>query len=97
MIHLYNTLTRRVDPFETLEPGKVRMYTCGPTVYDVAHIGNFRTFCAEDLFKRVLLWEGFSVHHVKNLTDIDDRTIERSNRDGVPLRDLTDHFAKLFF
>ena len=97
MIHLYNTLTRRVDPFETLEPGKVRMYTCGPTVYDVAHIGNFRTFCAEDLFKRVLLWEGFSVHHVKNLTDIDDRTIARSQREGVSLRDLTDKYAALFF
>jgi len=97
MIQLYNTLTRRVEPFETMEPGKVRMYTCGPTVYDVAHIGNFRTFCAEDLLKRVLLWEGYAVHHVKNLTDIDDRTIARSQREGVSLRELTDKYAALFF
>jgi cysteinyl-tRNA synthetase len=97
VIRLTNSLTRRVEPFEPLEPGRVKMYTCGPTVYDVAHIGNFRTFCAEDLLKRFLLWEGLEVLHVKNLTDIDDRTIERSNRDGVPLRELTGRFADLFF
>jgi cysteinyl-tRNA synthetase len=97
MIRLTNSLTRRVEPFEPMEPGRVRMYTCGPTVYDVAHIGNFRTFCAEDLLKRFLLWEGLAVFHVKNLTDIDDRTIDRSNRDGIPLRQLTDRFAALFF
>ena len=97
MIRFTNTLTRKVEAFETLEPGRVRMYTCGPTVYDVAHIGNFRTFTWEDFLKRFLIWRGFRVLHVKNLTDIDDRTIERSNRDGVPLRELTDHFARLFF
>ncbi|MEW6757874.1 MAG: cysteine--tRNA ligase [Acidobacteriota bacterium] len=97
MIRLTNSLSRKAEPFEPLEPGLVKMYTCGPTVYDVAHIGNFRTFCAEDLLKRFLLWEGYRVLHVKNLTDIDDRTIERSNRDGVPLRELTDRFAALFF
>ena len=97
MIHLYNTLTRRVEPFEPSEPGLVRMYTCGPTVYDVAHIGNFRTFCVEDLLKRFLLWSGLKVRHVKNLTDIDDRTIERSAREGISLAELTDHYARLFF
>ncbi|MEW5764519.1 MAG: cysteine--tRNA ligase [Acidobacteriota bacterium] len=97
MIRLTNSLSRKVEPLEPLEPGLVKMYTCGPTVYDVAHIGNFRTFCAEDLLKRFLLWEGYRVLHVKNLTDIDDRTIERSNRDGIPLRELTDRFAALFF
>ena len=96
-MRLYNTLTRRVEPFEPMEPGKVRMYTCGPTVYDVAHIGNFRTFLAEDLLKRFLLWSGLQVHHVKNLTDIDDRTIARSQREGVSLRELTDKYAALFF
>ncbi len=96
-MRLYNSLTRRVEPFQTLEPGVVRMYTCGPTVYDVAHIGNFRTFLAEDLLKRFLLWTGMKVHHAKNLTDIDDRTIARANREGVSLRDLTDHYAALFF
>jgi cysteinyl-tRNA synthetase len=97
MIRFTNTLSKKVEPFEPLDPGRVRMYTCGPTVYDVAHIGNFRTFTWEDLLKRFLIWRGFQVLHVKNLTDIDDRTIERSNRDGVPLRELTDHFANLFF
>ena len=97
MIHLYNTLTRRVEPFEPSEPGLVRMYTCGPTVYDVAHIGNFRTFCVEDLLKRFLLWSGLKVRHVKNLTDIDDRTIERSAREGISLAELTDHYSRLFF
>lgn len=97
MIHFTNTLSKKVEPFEPLEPGRVKMYTCGPTVYDVAHIGNFRTFTWEDLLKRFLIWRGFDVLHVKNLTDIDDRTIERSNRDGVPLRELTNHFAELFF
>jgi cysteinyl-tRNA synthetase len=97
MMRLYNTLTRRVEPFEPLEPGTVRMYTCGPTVYDVAHIGNFRTFLAEDLLKRVLLWSGLRVHHVKNLTDIDDRTIARSQRESVSLRELTEKYAALFF
>jgi len=96
-MRLYNTLTRRVEPFEPQEPGLVRMYTCGPTVYDVAHIGNFRTFLAEDLLKRFLLWSGLRVHHVKNLTDIDDRTIARANREGVSLRELTDKYAALFF
>ncbi len=96
-MRLYNSLTRRVEPFQSLDPGVVRMYTCGPTVYDVAHIGNFRTFLAEDLLKRFLLWTGMKVHHVKNLTDIDDRTIARANREGVSLRDLTDHYAALFF
>ncbi len=96
-MRLYNSLTRRVEPFLALEPGVVRMYTCGPTVYDVAHIGNFRTFLAEDLLKRFLLWSGMEVHHVKNLTDIDDRTIARANREGVSLRELTDTYAALFF
>ncbi|MGC8762413.1 MAG: cysteine--tRNA ligase [Acidobacteriota bacterium] len=97
MIRFTNTLTRRLEPFEPLEPGFVKMYTCGPTVYDVAHIGNFRTFCAEDLLKRFLLWEGFRVLHVKNLTDIDDKTIARANAEGVPLKVLTDRYAALFF
>lgn len=97
MIRFYNTLTKTVAPFEPLETGKVRIYTCGPTVYDVAHIGNFRTFAWEDLLKRFLLAEGFQVLHVKNLTDIDDRTIARSNRDGISLRELTDRYAQAFF
>ena len=97
MINFYNTLTKRVEPFEPLLAGRVRMYTCGPTVYDVAHIGNFRTFLWEDLLKRFLLSEGFQVTHVKNLTDIDDKTIARSNQEGVSLGELTERYAKAFF
>ncbi len=97
MIRFTNSLTKQMEPFEPLEPGRVRLYTCGPTVYDVAHIGNFRTFLFEDLLKRFLIWKGYSVLHVKNLTDIDDKTIARANQAGTPLRTLTDKFAALFF
>ncbi len=73
------------------------MYTCGPTVYDYAHIGNFRAFLFEDLLKRWLKYRGFKVTHVMNLTDVDDKTIKGSQAKGVPLRQYTDFFAKAFF
>ncbi len=97
MIRLHNTLTRRVEEFRPLVPGKAGLYSCGPTVYDFAHIGNFRTFCAVDLLKRFLAWEGYAVRHICNLTDIDDRTIERSKAEGVPLREVTDRYTRAFF
>ena len=73
------------------------MYTCGPTVYDYAHIGNFRAFLFEDLLKRWLIHRGFKVMHVMNLTDIDDKTIKGSQKQGVPLRGFTDFYVKAFF
>ena len=73
------------------------MYTCGPTVYDYAHIGNFRAFLFEDLLKRWLVYRGFKVTHVMNLTDIDDKTIKGSQKQGVPLREFTDFYVKAFF
>jgi len=97
LIRFYNTLAREIQEFVPKVPGKVGIYSCGPTVYDFAHIGNFRTFCAVDLLKRFLAWEGLAVTHVCNLTDIDDRTIERSNAEGVPLRAVTDRYAEAFF
>jgi len=97
VIRFYNTLAREIQEFVPKVPGKVGMYSCGPTVYDFAHIGNFRTFCAVDLLKRFLTWEGLEVTHVCNLTDIDDRTIGRSNAEGVPLRAVTDRYAEAFF
>ncbi len=97
MIRFTNSLSHEPEPFEPIEAKRVRLYTCGPTVYDVAHIGNFRTFLFEDLLKRFLLWEGYEVLHVKNLTDIDDKTIKRANDEGVGLRDLTDRYAECFF
>ncbi len=73
------------------------MYTCGPTVYDYAHIGNFRAFLFEDLLKRWLQYKGYKVTHVMNLTDIDDKTIKGSQKQGIPLRQYTDFYAKAFF
>ena len=96
-LQLYNTLSRRLEEFEPLQAGRVTMYTCGPTVYDRAHVGNFRTFLCEDILRRYLEWKGHSVTQVKNLTDVDDRTIQRANENGTSLRAFTDRFADAFF
>jgi cysteinyl-tRNA synthetase len=96
-ICFFNTLTRRKETFKPLEPGKVGMYTCGPTVYDYAHIGNFRAFLFEDLLKRWLEYRGYSVTHVMNLTDVDDKTIRGSQKQRIPLKQYTEHYANAFF
>jgi cysteinyl-tRNA synthetase len=96
-IRLFNTLTRTKEAFKPVEAGKVKMYTCGPTVYDYAHIGNFRAFLFEDLLKRWFLYRGFKVTHVMNLTDVDDKTIRGSQKQGLPLRQFTDFYIKAFF
>ncbi len=96
-ICFFNTLTRKKEAFEPLEAGKVKMYTCGPTVYDYAHIGNFRAFLFEDLLKRWLVYRGFKVTHVMNLTDVDDRTIKHSQDKKTSLRQFTDFYIKVFF
>ena len=75
----------------------MKMYTCGPTVYDYAHIGNFRAFLFEDLLKRWLVYRGFKVMHVMNLTDVDDKTIKGSQKQQVPLKQYTDFYVKAFF
>ena len=96
-IHLFNTLTRQKERFRPIENGKVRMYTCGPTVYDYAHIGNFRSFVFEDILRRWLEYRGFQVTQVMNLTDVDDRTINASRREGVSLSEHTARYIKSFF
>ncbi len=96
-IQIFNTLTRQKELFTPIESGKVRMYTCGPTVYDYAHIGNFRAFLFEDLLKRWLEYRGFQVTHVMNLTDVDDKTIKGSQQQGKRLREYTDFYAEAFF
>ncbi|MBA3759544.1 MAG: cysteine--tRNA ligase [Gemmatimonadales bacterium] len=93
---LYNTLTRQVEPFEPLQAGKVSLYTCGPTVYNYAHIGNFRTFLFEDLLRRWLEASGYVVFHVMNLTDVDDKTINGASAAGVPLRQYVQRFIEAF-
>src|SRR5437870_656458 len=79
---LYNTLSRRVEPFAPLAPPRVTLYTCGPTVWNYAHIGNFRTFLFEDLLRRYLTYSGYDVFHIMNLTDVDDRTIKAAAAAG---------------
>jgi cysteinyl-tRNA synthetase len=96
-ILIFNTLSRRKDSFNPLEQSKVKMYTCGPTVYDYAHIGNFRAFLFEDLLKRWLKYRGFKVVHVMNLTDVDDKTIKGSQQKAEPLCKYTDFYVKAFF
>ena len=96
-LRLHNTLTRAIDPFIPLQPGRASLYTCGPTVYNYAHIGNFRTFLFEDLLRRWLEASGYDVFHVMNLTDVDDKTIKGAGAAGVPLREHTEKFARAFF
>ena len=95
-LRLHNTLTRRLEPFVPLQPGKVSLYTCGPTIYNYAHIGNFRTFLFEDLLRRWLEASGYDVFHIMNLTDVDDRTIAAAREKGVSLRTHVDPFARAF-
>ncbi len=95
-VRLYNTLTRQVGELKPLEGNTVRMYTCGPTVYAFAHIGNFRTFLFQDILRRYLKYAGYGVNHVINLTDVDDNTIRESKAAGMPLRAYTDKYIEAF-
>ncbi|HYE73868.1 MAG TPA: class I tRNA ligase family protein, partial [Blastocatellia bacterium] len=97
MLNLYNTLTNRVEEFKPLEEGSVRMYVCGPTVHDFAHIGNFRTFLFADLLRRYLKFKGYRVHHVMNITDVEDKIIAKSVEAGLSLRDYTTKYIDYFF
>jgi len=94
---LFNTFTRKKEEFKPIESGKVGMYTCGPTVYAPAHIGNYRAWMFEDLLRRHLIFKGYKVTQVMNLTDIDDKTIRDSNARGIPLQEHTKEFKDLFF
>jgi cysteinyl-tRNA synthetase len=84
-VSLFNTLTRRIEPLQPLAPPRVTLYTCGPTVWNFAHIGNFRTFLFEDLLRRWLVHAGYDVFHIMNLTDVDDRTIKAARQAGKSL------------
>ena len=95
-LRLYNTMSSQVEEFQPLRDNEVRMYACGPTVYDYGHIGNFRTFVAVDLLRRFLLQSGYKVQHVMNITDVDDKIIRNSARDGVSVQQFTQKFEKAF-
>jgi len=97
MIRFFNTYSGQIEPFEPLHAGEVKLYTCGPTVYDHQHIGNYRAYIFEDLLKKFLRFMGFAVTHVMNITDIDDKTIKGANAKGVTLREYTKDYIKSFF
>ena len=96
MIKFYNSLTQKKEEFVPIQKGNVGLYTCGPTVYDYSHIGNFRTFLFEDLLKRVLLAFGYKVHHVMNITDVDDKTIKKANHEKKELNEITNKYTDAF-
>jgi cysteinyl-tRNA synthetase len=96
-IRLYNTMTRQVEPFAPADGRTVRIYTCGPTVYNAAHLGNFRTFLFEDLLRRVLRLAGWEVNQVMNLTDVDDKIIKRAGERGLTIGEVTAPVVELFF
>ncbi len=97
MIRFHNTLSGGIEPFTPLAPGRVGLYTCGPTVYNYPHIGNYRAYVFEDLLKRFLIFSGFKVTHVMNITDVDDKTILGAERRGQTLREYTRVYADAFF
>jgi len=95
-LRLYNTLPGKIEEFHPLQDHEVRMYACGPTVYDYGHIGNFRTFVAVDILRRFLRQGGFSVRHVMNITDVDDKIIRNSAQEGLSVKDYTAKYEKAF-
>jgi cysteinyl-tRNA synthetase len=96
MLRFFNTLSRQVEEFQPIESGKVRMYICGPTVWNFAHIGNFRTFIFGDILRRYLKFKGFDLTHVMNLTDIDDRIINEAAARNISIDEFTEPFAQYF-
>ncbi len=97
MLKLYNTLSRKLETFKPLHNNSVGLYTCGPTVYNVPHIGNWRAFLWEDVLRRYLEFKGYRVTHIMNLTDVDDKTIRGSQEKAVSLEEFTKPFKKAFF
>ena len=96
-IKFFNTLTRKKEVFKPIKDKEVKMYTCGPTVYDFAHIGNFRTYVWQDILKRWLIYRGYKVKHVMNLTDVDDKTIRGARKEGISLKEYTKKYIQAFF
>jgi len=95
-LHLFNTLSGKVEEFQPLEDNLVRMYVCGPTVYDYGHIGNFRTFIAVDVLRRFLKQSGYKLKHVMNITDVEDKIIRNAAQQGVTVQEYTQKYTKAF-
>ncbi len=95
-LRLFNTLTGQVEPLEPADGRVLRMYACGPTVYDYGHIGNFRTFLQVDVLRRFLHLTGVKVHHVMNITDVDDRIINNAAAAGISIREYSSPYEEAF-
>lgn len=93
---IYNTLTRREEPFETLEPGKVQIYCCGVTVYDYSHLGHARCYIVWDTVRRYLMWRGYDVHYVQNFTDIDDKILNRAQQEGSTMQEVAERYTAAY-
>jgi len=97
MLRFYNTLSRKKEIFKPIKKGRVKIYSCGPTAYDFAHIGNFRAYVSADILRRYLEYKGYQVEHVMNITDIDDKTIKNSKMAKMSLKDFTEKYTREFF
>ena len=89
-MRVFNTLTREKQELRTVEEGKVRIYACGPTVYNYIHIGNARPLCVFDVLRRFLEWRGYEVNFVQNFTDIDDKLIKKANEEGITVPEVAE-------
>jgi cysteinyl-tRNA synthetase len=96
-LRFYNTLTQKVEEFAPLDGNEVRMYTCGPTVYNYAHIGNLRTFTFEDILRRWLIARGYQMNHVMNITDVEDKIIRNALAQGKTIAEYTEQYTRAFF
>ncbi len=96
MLKIFNTLTRKLEEFKPLHKNKVGLYSCGPTVYNYVHLGNLRAYVFVDMLKRYLVWRGYEVTHVMNITDVDDKTIRDSQKSGKTLKEFTDFYEEAF-
>ena len=94
---IYNTLTRQKEEFVPIDKNEVKMYSCGPTVYDYFHIGNARPFIIFDTMRRYLEYRGYTVKFVQNFTDIDDKMINRANKEGITVKELGERFIEEYF
>ena len=96
-LRLHNTLTQELEEFRPIRDNIVRMYTCGPTVYNYAHIGNLRTYTFQDILRRWLSYRGFKLDHVMNITDVEDKIIANAAKEGKSLEEYTEVYTKAFF
>ena len=97
MLKLYNTLTKKVEEFIPIDPNEVKIYMCGPTVYDYFHIGNARSFVMADIVRRYLEYKGYKVKFVMNLTDVDDKIIKKANEEKRKPSEVTNDYINAFF